>query len=145
MIRRLLYSSYVLKFYLLNGSMIRNKFYAGHVLLSSIEVALLHVGAVWRLRLKVRAVEVRRFVRCWGSHFFWKIGSQKAVGLSASRPGRPLPPGKFLVLISVRCWVDPKAIVWLERLGKLKIIHLIGIQSRDLPACSIVPEQRYRR
>jgi hypothetical protein len=32
------------------------------------------------------------------------------------------------------------AIVRLERLGELKKIHLIGIRTRDFPACSIVPQ-----
>jgi hypothetical protein len=35
----------------------------------------------------------------------------------------PLPPGKFLVLISVIGWVDPRAAVSLERLGQLKKIQ----------------------
>jgi hypothetical protein len=39
---------------------------------------------------------------------------------SALRAGRPLHPGGFLVLISVRRLVDPTAIVRLEALGQLK-------------------------
>jgi hypothetical protein len=42
------------------------------------------------------------------------------VRLSAPHIDRPLPPGRFLVLISVRGWVDPRAIVRLEGLGQLK-------------------------
>jgi hypothetical protein len=42
------------------------------------------------------------------------------VRLSALHAGRPLPRGRLLVLISVICWVDPRAIVQLERLGQLK-------------------------
>jgi hypothetical protein len=52
--------------------------------------------------------------------FSRKIGSQIALNLSVLSPGRPLPSGRFLVLISVRGWIDSKTIVWLEGLGQLK-------------------------
>jgi hypothetical protein len=63
------------------------------------------------------------------------------VRLSALCAGRLLPPGRFLVLVSVRGSVDPRAIVRLEGLGIFKKSNnLIGIRTRDLPACSIVPQ-----
>jgi hypothetical protein len=66
--------------------------------------------------------------------------------LSALRAGRSLPPGYFfLVLISVRGWVDPRAIVRPEGLGKLEKIHLIGTWSHDLLVCSIVPQLLHYR
>jgi hypothetical protein len=40
--------------------------------------------------------------------------------LSDLRAGRTLPRGRFPVLICVRGWVDPRAIVRLEELGQLK-------------------------
>jgi hypothetical protein len=63
-----------------------------------------------------------------------------AVRLSALCAGRPLHPGRFLVLISVRGWVDPRSIVRLEGLGKLKNPVTFGNRTRDLPAWSIVPQ-----
>jgi hypothetical protein len=51
-----------------------------------------------------------------------------AVRLSALRAGHPLPLGRFLVLISVRGLVDPRAIVWLEGLGQLKNPKTSGIK-----------------
>jgi hypothetical protein len=59
---------------------------------------------------------------------------------SALRSGRHIPPHEdtwysFLL----RDWVDPRAIVWLEGLGQLKIQLSHRESKRDLPACSIVP------
>jgi hypothetical protein len=79
----------------------------------------------------VQAVEALRVVRGWGSHIFQTFGTQMAASLSALRAGRFLPPERFLVLISVRGWVDPRAIVRLEGLGKLKKIHLIRGSNRQ--------------
>jgi hypothetical protein len=65
-------------------------------------------------------VEAHGAVRRRGSHIFNPIGSQMAVRLSALGTGRPLLPGRFLVLISVRGLVDPRVIERLEGLVKLK-------------------------
>jgi hypothetical protein len=48
------------------------------------------------------------------------IDGREVVSRTRRPAGRPLPPGRFLVLISVRGWVDPRAIVRLEGLGQLK-------------------------
>jgi hypothetical protein len=61
--------------------------------------------------------------------------------LLALRADSALPPGIFVVLISVGRRVNPRAIVRLEGLGKLKkITDLIGNGAHDLPACSIMPQ-----
>jgi hypothetical protein len=53
-----------------------------------------------------------------------------AVKLPALRSGRSLPPERFLILISLRGWVDPRAIVRLEGLAELKYpMPLSGIES----------------
>jgi hypothetical protein len=58
-----------------------------------------------------------------------------AARLSALCASHTLPPRflflRFLVLISVRGWVDPRAIVRPEGLGKLEKNHLIRMWSRD--------------
>jgi hypothetical protein len=65
----------------------------------------------------------------------WRYGCQPHA------PTALYTPGRFLLLISVRGWVDPRAIVQVEGLGKLKNSKdLIVIWTRDLLACSIVPQ-----
>jgi hypothetical protein len=54
------------------------------------------------------------------------------VRLSASRAGRPLPPGRFLVLLEAGSTPRIRSI---ERCN-----DLIGNRTRDRPACSIVPQ-----
>jgi hypothetical protein len=77
--------------------------------------------------IPVQAVEALRFLKLRLPHF-QSFDSQMAARLSALRTGRFLPLGKFLVLIFVRGWVDPRAIVRLEGLGKLKIPPYPGLE-----------------
>jgi hypothetical protein len=61
--------------------------------------------------------------------------------VSLTRRSPFTPPGRFLGLISVRGGDDPRAIMRLEGLGQLKkSSDLIENQTRDLPACSLVPQ-----
>jgi hypothetical protein len=58
-----------------------------------------------------------------------------AVRLSTLRAGCDLPPGRFLVLVSVRNSVNTRVILRLEGLGKFKQCNdLIGNRTVDLPA-----------
>jgi hypothetical protein len=77
--------------------------------------------------IPIQAVEAFRIARVWGSHIFrhsihrWRQVCQP-YALAAF-----YPPGRFLVLISVRGRVDPRAIMRLEGLGQLKKFHLIRL------------------
>jgi hypothetical protein len=63
------------------------------------------------------------------------------VSLSALRAGYPSSSGRFLVLISIRGWVDPRGHCAALRIGQIdnKFNYLIMNRTRDLPVCSIVP------
>jgi hypothetical protein len=60
------------------------------------------------------------------------------VRLSALRAGRHLPPGRYMILISVRGWIDSRATVRNEGLGN--ILKMLKIVSEKL-----LPENVYWR
>jgi hypothetical protein len=85
-------------------------------------------------------VEALRVAGGWRSHIFRHSAHRWRQGCQPYEPVAFYPQERFLVLISVRGWVDPRAIVRLKGLGKFKKSTSSGIRTGDLPACSIVPQ-----
>jgi hypothetical protein len=84
-------------------------------------------------------VDVLRVARDWGSLSDIRFTDGGKV-VSPMRRSFLLPE-RFLVLNCVRGWVDLRAVVLLERLGKLKKkIHLLCDSNRRPSGCSTVPQ-----
>jgi hypothetical protein len=92
----------------------------------------------------LQAVEAPRVARSRGSHIIRQTANRWRQGCQPYAPAALYPQVsflRFLVNMSVRGWVDPRAIVRLEGLGQLKKFRdHIGTRYRDLLACRIVPQ-----
>jgi hypothetical protein len=77
---------------------------------------LLDTGKV----IPVQTVEALRVARGWSSHIFKHSVHRWRQGCQPYAPAAFYPPGRFLALISVRGWFNPRDIVRPEGSGKLK-------------------------
>jgi hypothetical protein len=71
----------------------------------------------------------------------WLSSSLRKTIYSLKRwPGFTPLPVRTLILISIRVWVNPRATVRREELGKVKLYDHIGSWTSDIQACSIVAQ-----
>ena len=88
-----------------------------------------------------RPGQTLRVPGCWGSQISRRLANKNGEVVSLTHQPSLLPTEIFLVLISVRGWVDPKTIVRPEGLFQWKIPLIpSGNRRRDLLDCSTVPQ-----
>jgi hypothetical protein len=86
-------------------------------------------------------MKVHMVVRDRVPHMFYTIGSQMAVRLSPLRAGRPFTPRKIPGTHFCQNLSRPKGHSADGRIRSIEKSNvLIGNRTRDLPACSIVPQ-----
>jgi hypothetical protein len=86
-------------------------------------------------------MEAHRVVRRRGSHIFFRQSFTDGGEVVSLTHRQPFIPGRFLVLISVRGYVDPQSHGAAGRIRPIeKSNDLIGNRNCELPACSIVPQ-----
>jgi hypothetical protein len=101
-----------------------------------------YVNVIYACKVKqshYRPWQALRVPGGWGSNILRQPAHEAGTVVSPMhRP--PVPQEIFLVLISVRGWVDPRAIVRLQGLSIKKSSDTVENQTRDLPVCSAVPQ-----
>ena len=101
---------------------------------------------VFLIKGKGKAIPLQAWTGPWGFQEVEALRFQdnrhmKVVRLSALGTGRLYPKEIFLVLISVRGWVDPQGHSAAGRIMSMKKSNdTIGNQTHDLLACSAVPQ-----
>jgi hypothetical protein len=72
---------------------------------------------------------------------FYKIGTGQWQGYQPNTPAAFAPEEILLVLISLRGWVEPRAVIWMEALCQLCQGKIPMFPTGIEPACSAVPQQ----
>jgi hypothetical protein len=76
----------------------------------------------------------------WGSQI-WRQSEHESGKVVSPTHRPPLPPRKYCwYSFLLRGWVSPRVIVWPEVLSMQKSNDTMWNQTRDLPACSAVPQ-----
>jgi len=99
---------------------------------------------ITKVKDEIKVIPLQAWTNPWGSRSLRLLGflesrHMNVVVLSVLFAGRLYSQEIFLVLVSFRGWVDPRATVRPEGLCQWKI-PMTGNGTRDLPVCRAVPQ-----